>query len=161
MQGLWGRQRRPGFKGFRRFKGFRGFRGWWYRPRGRCAARVQRVQRVQKVQRGRYRLAAMNMNTALRAFLPALLVILRRRQRILVFAVVSQTSPLVHQLTSSLFYSFGTGPYLFFFFSPGKKARSTTAIMKITATTLVAMSSLPRNCPPSWLMAKRMRKKAQ
>ena len=57
--------------------------------------------------------------------------------------------------------SFGTGPYLFFFFSPGKKARSTTAIMKITATTLVAMSWLPRNCPPSWLMAKRMRKKAQ
>ena len=46
-------------------------------------------------------------------------------------------------------YSFGTGPYLFFLFSPGKKARRMIATMKITAVRRVALSSEPKTPPPS------------
>ena len=45
--------------------------------------------------------------------------------------------------------SFGIGPYLFFLFCPGKKASRMTAAMNITATSLVAVSWLPRYSPPS------------
>lgn len=51
--------------------------------------------------------------------------------------------------TCFLHYSFGTGPYLFFLFCPGKNASRITAAMKITAIVRVAVSCEPRYCPPS------------
>ena len=51
--------------------------------------------------------------------------------------------------TCFLHYSFGTGPYLFFLFCPGKKESRMTAAMKITAIVRVAVSCDPRYCAPS------------
>lgn len=51
--------------------------------------------------------------------------------------------------TCFLHYSFGTGPYLFFLFCPGKNASRMTAAIKITAIVRVAVSCEPRYCPPS------------
>lgn len=55
--------------------------------------------------------------------------------------------PLNHCFPNS--YSFGTGPYVFFLFCPGKNASRITAAMKITAIVRVAVSCEPRYCPPS------------
>ena len=46
-------------------------------------------------------------------------------------------------------YAFGTGPYLFFLFCPGKNASRMTAAIKITAIVRVAVSCDPKYCPPS------------
>ena len=51
--------------------------------------------------------------------------------------------------TCFLHYSFGTGPYLFFLFCPGKNASRMTAAIKITAIVRVAVSCEPRYSPPS------------
>ena len=79
--------------------------------------------------------------------LPFVLV-LNERQMV-IYTCKNRFSLTSSKRTCFLHYSFGTGPYLFFLFCPGKKESRMTAAMKITAIVRVAVSCDPRYCAPS------------
>ena len=80
-------------------------------------------------------------------FLPFVLVLNERWM--VIYTCKNRFSLTSSKRTCFLHYSFGTGPYLFFLFCPGKNASRITAAMKITAIVRVAVSCEPRYCPPS------------
>lgn len=78
----------------------------------------------------------------------SLVLVLNERQMI-IYTCKNRFSLTSSKRTCLLHYSFGTGPYLFFLFCPGKNASRITAAIKITAIVRVAVSCEPRYCPPS------------
>lgn len=75
-------------------------------------------------------------------------LVLNERQMV-IYTCKNRSSLTSSKRTCFLHYSFGTGPYLFFLFCPGKKESKMTAAMKITAIVRVAVSCDPRYCAPS------------
>lgn len=80
-------------------------------------------------------------------FLPSVLVL--NESQMFIYTCKNRSSLTSSKRTCFLHYSFGTGPYLFFLFCPGKNASRMTAAIKITAIVRVAVSCEPRYCPPS------------
>lgn len=78
-----------------------------------------------------------------------LFVLAPHKNNIAISASKNRFSLTSSKRTCFLRYAFGTGPYLFFLFCPGKNASRITAAMKITAIVRVAVSCDPRYCPPS------------
>ena len=77
------------------------------------------------------------------------LVLVLNEGRMVIYTCQNRFSLTSSKRTCFLHYSFGTGPYLFFLFCPGKNASRITAAMKITAIVRVAVSCDPRYCAPS------------
>ena len=80
-------------------------------------------------------------------FLPSVLVL--NESQMVIYTCKNRSSLTSSKRTCFLHYSFGTGPYLFFLFCPGKNASRMTAAIKITAIVRVAVSCDPKYCPPS------------
>ena len=76
-------------------------------------------------------------------------VLVLNESQMVIYTCKNRSSLTSSKRTCFLHYSFGTGPYLFFLFCPGKKESRMTAAMKITAIVRVAVSCEPRYCPPS------------
>lgn len=77
------------------------------------------------------------------------LVLVLNEIQMVIYTCKNRFSLTSSKRTCFLHYSFGTGPYLFFLFCPGKKESKMTAAMKITAIVRVAVSCDPRYCAPS------------
>lgn len=76
-------------------------------------------------------------------------VLVLNESQMVIYTCKNRSSLTSSKRTCFLHYSFGTGPYLFFLFCPGKNASRMTAAIKITAIVRVAVSCEPRYCPPS------------
>lgn len=76
-------------------------------------------------------------------------VLVLNESQMVIYTCKNRSSLTSSKRTCFLHYSFGTGPYLFFLFCPGKNASRITAAMKITAIVRVAVSCDPRYCAPS------------
>lgn len=76
-------------------------------------------------------------------------VLVLNESQMVIYTCKNRSSLTSSKRTCFLHYSFGTGPYLFFLFCPGKKESRMTAAMKITAIVRVAVSCEPRYSPPS------------
>ena len=76
-------------------------------------------------------------------------VLVLNESQMVIYTCKNRSSLTSSKRTCFLHYSFGTGPYLFFLFCPGKNASRMTAAIKITAIVRVAVSCDPKYCPPS------------
>lgn len=76
-------------------------------------------------------------------------VLVLNEWRMVIYTCKNRFSLISSKRTCFLHYSFGTGPYLFFLFCPGRNASRITAAIKITAIVRVAVSCDPRYCAPS------------
>lgn len=76
-------------------------------------------------------------------------VLVLNESQMVIYTCKNRSSLTSSKRTCFLHYSFGTGPYLFFLFCPGKNASRMTAAIKITAIVRVAVSCDPRYCAPS------------
>lgn len=76
-------------------------------------------------------------------------VLVLNESQMVIYTCKNRPSLTSSKRTCFLHYSFGTGPYLFFLFCPGKKESRMTAAIKITAIVRVAVSCDPTYCPPS------------
>lgn len=76
-------------------------------------------------------------------------VLVLNESQMVIYTFKNRFSLTSSKRTCFLHYSFGTGPYLFFLFCPGKNASRMTAAIKITAIVRVAVSCDPKYCPPS------------
>ena len=76
-------------------------------------------------------------------------VLVLNESQVVIYTCKNRSSLTSSKRTCFLHYSFGTGPYLFFLFCPGKNASRMTAAIKITAIVRVAVSCDPKYCPPS------------
>lgn len=76
-------------------------------------------------------------------------VLVLNESQMVIYTFKNRSSLTSSKRTCFLHYSFGTGPYLFFLFCPGKNASRMTAAIKITAIVRVAVSCDPKYCPPS------------